>query len=101
MNAYEYVFPIVAGDFAENSKDNVMQIHQVLGTCFSIGDGFFVTAAHVISSAVAYKWIGIGFPIEKRWQGSILLKSELHEDLDIAVIQAKIPQYKSLKWNVQ
>jgi hypothetical protein len=101
MNAYEYVFPVAAGDFVEKSSENAMKIRQVLGTCFSIGEGFFLTAAHVISSALGYEWAGIGFPLEKIWQGSTLINSEILEDLDIGIIQAEIPHYKSLMWNTQ
>jgi hypothetical protein len=99
MNAYEFVFPIIAGNLVEQSEARAVNVRQVIGTCFSIGNGFFLTAAHVVSSAVDCGWIG--YPVEKVWRMLDLKGSEIHEDVDVAIIQAEMPDHKIFKWQVQ
>ena len=100
MNAYELVFPVISGDVIEKNGNNSMLTRQVLGTCFSVGGGFFLTAAHVLTAALECERHGIGFPLEKVWQVSPFLKTEIHEDIDIGIIQAELPNYQSLNWNI-
>jgi hypothetical protein len=99
MDVYERIFPVAAGDFTKEIQDDIMILRQVIGTCFSIGGGYFLTAAHVLQDAYQCKWSGISFPYEGRWQGSPFLDTEILEDLDIGVFKAETPNIKLLRWN--
>jgi len=99
MNAYEFVFPVIEGNLVEDSNAKGVNVKHVIGTCFSIGNGFFLTAAHVVPSALDCGWIG--YPVDKVWQMFNLKGSEINEDVDIAVIQADIPNHQVFKWQFQ
>jgi S1-C subfamily serine protease len=97
MNAYEFVFPVIEGNLVEDAK--VVHVQHVIGTCFSIGNGFFLTAAHVVPAALDRGWIG--YPVDKVWQIFALKGSEINQDVDIAIIQADVPNHQVFKWQFQ
>lgn len=51
------VFPLVSGEI--NQADKSVKIFRINGTAFSIGQGFFLTAGHVLKELLEHKFYGI------------------------------------------
>jgi len=78
VEASEIVAPIVLADRLEGSLYSVTG--DILGTCFSIGGGFCLTAGHVaneIRHRPASKLAVIGFRQEGRWIGAEVAECEV------------------------
>ena len=99
MDVYERIFPVAAGNITKGTADDVMILNQVIGTCFSIGGDYFLTAAHVLKSALQYKWSGISFAYKDMWHGSPFFNTQILEDFDIGIFIAETPNTKFLRWN--
>jgi hypothetical protein len=100
MDSYEHIFPVTGGSVDRHAAEETMILRQVFGTAFSIGEGYFLTAGHVIHAALECEWAGIGFPAESTWHGSPFIESELLENYDIGVFTAETPGFKSMRWNL-
>ena len=98
MNAYKIVHPVCAGDELEKSSKTNICIRQVLGTCISIGEDFFITAGHVIKSSLDYKKTAVGYLVDKNWHGRFIIDHEIIEDYDLGIIKANVPHSYPLKW---
>ena len=96
-NIYEHVFPVIGG--YELNKDTY-RVQQVYGTSFSLGGGFFATAAHVIRNANKHPVVTVGFTQpSKSWSSHSIERFELFEDFDFAVFYApKMTNTKQLRW---
>jgi hypothetical protein len=101
MNNLINVFPVTAGDTIKGISEDAMKIRQVIGTCFSIGEDYYLTAAHVISSLKGFDWVGIGFPLDNIWQGSPIINYEMLDDIDVGIVHAEVPNKSLLKWSHQ
>lgn len=78
MEASEIVAPIILADRIKGSLYSVTG--DILGTCFSIGGGFCLTAGHVASEVrerPASKVAVIGFRHERRWIGAEIAECEV------------------------
>ncbi|MBI5565789.1 MAG: trypsin-like peptidase domain-containing protein [Chloroflexi bacterium] len=99
MDSYEHIFPVTGGSIDRRTEEESMLIRKVFGTAFSIGEGYFLTAGHVIQAALECEWAGIGFPYEGTWHGSPFIESELLEEYDVGVFRAEVPSFRSMQWN--
>lgn len=91
VNVFEFVFPLFAGPKSGDIKT-------VTGTAFSIGGDRFLTAGHCIRESEKQGWTGLGAGDGDTWKifetGSIAVD----DDLDLAIIEAKLPAHKSYGW---
>jgi hypothetical protein len=78
MQATEIVAPIVLADVLEGSLYSLTG--DVIGTCFSLGGRYCLTAGHV-ATEIGHRPVGkvavIGFRIEGRWIGAEVVESEV------------------------
>jgi hypothetical protein len=71
----------------------------VLGTAFCIGDGTFLTAAHVMKEALAHSQFGIGFAAPNlTWRRLPVEDVEIIEDFDVALFRSRAPNFEPLPW---
>jgi hypothetical protein len=80
LNAYQHVFPVVAGDRSADGR--VLLIDQVLGTAFPIGGNFWITAAHVLKGANA-----LGFLEGTDWRCAQIERREVADSYDVGLFE--------------
>lgn len=102
MLADSLVQPVVAGHnaLAGPANDNSLILRQVVGTSFSIGKGFFLTAAHVMHAAGSYPSMAVGFRDGATWGGARILDSEIDAGNDVAVFHAVTPEIRAPSWTI-
>ena len=72
----------------------------VYGTAFSIGNGCFATAGHVIQNASHNQVVAIGFPDGTDWKTIRATDYEVIESYDVGFIQAEVPKVEALSWRL-
>jgi hypothetical protein len=100
INVFEHIFPVVGGSAQPKATESIILIKQVYGTAFSIGGGFFLTAAHVIHSAQENEWCGVGFTDKNKWNAFVFDDTETIDEFDLGIFAAKIPEVKSFAWSL-
>jgi len=87
------IFPVVTGESAESIK--------LYGTCFYLGDNYFMTARHVIENSTVDGEPQIGLWQDNRFYFYKIKKTELIQELDIAIIEFDKHGngIKGLKWS--
>ena len=97
------IHQIVAPIFAGEMLDEDFQPIALLGTAFSIGNGYFLTAGHVLDSAKQYKSIVLGFrrDFPDHLQFCPVRSSEYKVAPDVGLISANLIEVKPLLWNAE
>jgi len=98
VNAFEYVFPVVAGVPIEGRS--MIKVEQVYGTSFYIGNNNFVVAGHTLKNALQHQIIGLAYKGDEFVKWSKIVETELREDYDIGLVKAEIPGAKALPWDL-
>jgi hypothetical protein len=98
--AYDYVFPVIAGDSVPASGSNLasVAVREVYGTAFCLFENFFVTNEHVIKNASEHTWWGLAFAEAGVWKAASVDHYERVVGLDIGILSASLPSAKWLKW---
>lgn len=91
INAHDYVHPLQAGE----RNGLRFTIRSVIGSAFSIGDGYFLTCAHVIDNGSSYKNVSVGKQNSElgMWEAIEIESIELNHDIDLALLYA--PKFES------
>lgn len=71
---------------------------EVCGTSFSLGDDVFLTAAHSLRQAVTDEHPCVGYPGARVWEAVGFGYFELHEDYDLGLFKAPVPNAQALPW---
>jgi len=88
IDGYSITFPIVAGKFHPNKID--IDIKSVVGTSFYIGNGFYITAGHVLKEASNFEVFALGITKSlKPWLAAKIDSIEIKEEIDIGVFKAQ------------
>lgn len=99
VNAFTHVFPVIAGGHGEDSQR--ILVSDVFGTAFSVGNGFYLTAAHVVRGALEKGNVYLGYVVDRIWAAAPVSDHELLEDSDVAIVAAaSVPSAVSLPWNM-
>lgn len=102
MNAFEYVFPLIGGNFINDGTNRVLT-KQVYGTAFYIKNNYFITASHVVKGALANnEYIGLGYKDSNsisNLNSAKILDYETIDDYDIGFVKAEILVAKALSWD--
>ena len=98
MNAFTLAFPVIAGTLDEKFK--MILVSEVFGTAFSLGNGFYLSAAHVVKGAQEKGTIYMGYVVKGMWTVAEVSDHELLEDSDVAIIAATIPSAVTLPWEM-
>jgi V8-like Glu-specific endopeptidase len=94
--AYDYVFPVFAGELDENGHFEAKNIY---GTAFYINHNTFITCAHTVLNAKDHPITALGFQNPKGVMSFVEWKySEMYDNIDVGLIQANIPREKPYKW---
>ncbi len=97
IDGYSLAFPIVAGKLHPNKKD--IAITSVVGTSFYIGNGFYITAGHVLAEAAAFEMFALGVTeSSKPWLAVKIDSIEIIEGIDIGVFKAQHTVTKACPW---
>ncbi len=82
IDGYSLVFPVVSGVLHPNGVD--LNIKTLIGTSFYIGQGFYLTAGHVIQNALEYDITALGITKSNTpWNAIKIEAYEIHEGIDI------------------
>lgn len=97
-----YYFPIIVVDYV-NEKPVTKNVQ---GTAFSIGNDFFLTAAHVIEAFSEYDEVLLGYHNYStgNYHSVPIEKYEIYSDLDIGIVYAKMERKckpHTLRWSEQ
>ncbi|MCB0538092.1 MAG: trypsin-like peptidase domain-containing protein [Bacteroidetes bacterium] len=96
--SHDYIFAVAGGEM----KDGGVNLKQLIGTSFSIGNNFFITANHVITAALSYEVKGLLCFNEQNQAGLFPVEDDNYEsfpDYDIAILKVdKIP-HKFFPWD--
>ncbi len=99
LPTFKYIYPLVGG---KNDQGKKKRIECVYGTAFSLGNNFFITAAHVISRMNDNKhdFSGIGFYDldTNMWGWHEIGNVEKIYDFDLAIFKSKISGVGIFKW---
>ena len=90
---------MVGGDIRQDTEEHSILLKQIYGTAFSIGSGFFLTAAHVINSASKHEYYGIGQIENQKWLSSVSTDMETITDYDIGILKVQNVDCLEMKWN--
>lgn len=99
LKLYEHFFPVAGAKRNDKEGCPPFIIEQVCGTTFYIGNGFFLTAAHVIHNAVQYPMLGILHFEEPEWQFYSIQSYELFDSHDISILKTGFKPSEALKWD--
>lgn len=89
----DYVFPIVAA----SANRGELSVKRFLGTGFLIGNrGFGLTAAHVTKGFGDETAVAIFVPESGGWFGFPIIRHEMHESEDVAVVKINGGPWKSI-----
>ncbi len=97
INAFEYVFPVVAGAPIEGQSN--LKVEQVYGTSFYIENNTFVVAGHTLKNALQHGMFGLAYKADEFVKWSKIVESELIEDYDVGLVKAEIPGAKAFAWD--
>ena len=100
------VSPVLVGK--RNDTGGFSLSGNVLGTCFSVGGGFCLTAGHVVSELNARQpdtVALIGMTLLEKWNGAVVIESEVLE-ADIGVIRYELSDLNfqglpNFAWNLE
>ena len=94
---YRFICPVIG--VVEAPKPQTLQITDVLGTAFSIGQQRFLTAAHVSREALTHARTGIGHAASSKvWVTHPIQDVEIIDDFDIAIFSSDAPDFEALPW---
>ncbi|MCI5137032.1 MAG: serine protease [Candidatus Electrothrix sp. AR1] len=99
IDMYKYSFPVIGGDIRHDTQEPSMVLNQIYGTAFSIGSGFFLTAAHVINSVREHKWHGLGYSENKIWLSCVSTDFETIVDYDIGILKVQSIDCLEMDWD--
>jgi hypothetical protein len=100
IEGYDYSFPVI-GYSKDPARPGIVAPKNVYGTAFSIGGGWFMTAAHVLESALSENsTAAIGFVDGPRYIAADVSNYELHPEFDVALFGTSIvvARAKALPW---
>lgn len=98
----EFQFPVMVGDRCVGDSTRFVP-GDIVGTAFSIGGDFFITAGHVAKTFAGRDVIAIGNQLgsQGHWETCLILKHEVLADLDLAVLKTTpFDAAKSFPWSV-
>lgn len=99
MKAWDYVFPVVGGK--KQADSDLVHVVDICGTAFSIGGNLFLTAYHVLESAVAHDDFGLGYVNQDALHRRAVLESHSLPELDLAVVRSPVPEARALRWQAE
>jgi hypothetical protein len=90
--------------FGNRLAPKTVDIKQVYGTAFYIGNNLFLTAGHCLSSVEENQFLGVGYPQPPRTDlGLIPFKhAETFEDHDVGLVETvqEVPHVEAQKWSL-
>jgi hypothetical protein len=90
--------------FGNRSAPETVEIKQVYGTAFYIGNNLFLTAGHCLSSVEENQFLGVGYPQPPRTDlGLIPFKhAETFEEHDVGIVETvqEVPHVEAQKWSL-
>lgn len=90
VNHWDYMFPVIAGETIYEDGKYKIPNPQVFGTASYIGNGFFITAGHVIENAQSVGKIRLGYFNEIRDNAQLQtissLKNEVNHAMDVGIL---------------
>ena len=96
-DACAYLLPVVG---VKQSPTGPPAVTEVYGTAFSIGQQFWLTAGHVARSAAANDYAALGVPSGTRLDLRPLVSHEVHNPLDLALLESPRIDMAPLSWSV-
>lgn len=94
--AYENTFPIFKSKL---ESDGSIDLVEIIGTAFSIGNYFYLTASHVLANLDQEYDYGIGVPgSDKKWKSFKIGKIELNSNADVAIFECTYKTTKVFQW---
>lgn len=98
INAYNYVFPVVSGTLPEGAPG--LLLSDIYGTAFCLGNGFYMTSAHVLRGALDQRTIHLAYTDGSVWEAIQASDHEVLEGYDIAIIAARVPTAEAMPWSL-
>ena len=98
LDGFSLTFPVLGGELITNPEG--LNVKSVLGTSFYIGNGFYLSAGHVIKEALGYgiAAIGVTKPLQP-WIPFQILDYEINENLDIALFRTEHILKTAFPWD--
>lgn len=100
----EYLFPVFGGRVVkkllrgEDEERSVFEGNLVFGTASYLGGDIFITAAHVLKSALELGQMAVGFTSGVGIRVNCFSEYDLKEDFDIGFFRAKPENPKKFNW---
>ncbi len=97
LDGYTLSFPLLGGKLI--SDPHGMDVKSVIGTCFYIGNGFYITAGHVMKEAIEFDFFALGVTESLQpWSPFKIEEWETNEDLDVSVFRTEHIIKKAFPW---
>jgi hypothetical protein len=95
----DFVFPVFGGAVEHRGALRTLKATEVSGTAFSVGQGWFVTAAHVVKAAAALGHVAVArLASDYAWEFATAEEVHCEESLDLAFLRAALEPVMEHKW---
>ncbi len=86
LDGFSLSLPILGGNLISNPEG--VNLKSVIGTSFYLGNGFYMTAGHVIQEAISFEVTAIGVtqPLQP-WVPYKIIEYEIFDGFDIAIFK--------------